>query len=293
MSNQSEIKRTFNERLMSIDRRWIFLVLTIFVVTPLILGFQVKPVVSDEVQSIYDFVENLKEGQNLVVAIDYDPNAQAELHPMAFAIMEQVLAKKVKLITLTLSQNGAGMAEGAVRAVVDSVKMYHGFTPEYGVDYVFLGYRPYYALVILGMGQNFRIPFPQDYYNHPLDSLPIMKRVQNYDQVEGVIDITGSNVADAWIANGNGRYGVKLALGLTGVSAADYYPFYQSKQILGLMGGMKGAAEYEFLAKNPGRAMEAMGVQTFAHIVIIGFILVGNVGFFLDKRQKDRRRRDA
>lgn len=293
MSNGTETKQTFNQRLMSIDRRWIFLVLTIFVVVPLVLGFQVKPVVSDEVQAIYDFVESLEAGDNLVVAIDYDPNALAELHPMAFAVMEQALAKRIKLITLTLSQNGAGMAESAVRSVVDSVKMYRGYTPEYGVDYCFLGYRPYYALVILGMGQNFRIPFPQDYYNHPLDSLPMMRMIQNYDQVKGVIDITGSNVADAWIANGNGRYGVKLALGLTGVSAADYYPFYQSKQIIGLMGGMKGAAEYEFLAKNPGPAMEAMGVQTFAHLVIVGFIVIGNVGFFLDKRQRDRRRRDA
>lgn len=293
MTNETQNNITFNQRLMSIDRRWVFLILAIFVVLPLIFGFQVKPIVSDEVKAVYDFVESLQPGQNLLVAIDYDPNALAELHPMAFAIMEQALAKKLKLVTLTLSQNGAGMAESAVKSVVDSVTTYHGFTPQYGTDYVFLGYRPYYALVILGMGQNFRIPFPQDYYNTPLDSLPLMKGIQNYDQIAGVIDITGSNVADAWIANGNGRYGVKVALGLTGVSASDYYPFYQSRQILGLMGGMKGAAEYEFLAKNPGPAMEAMGVQTFAHLVIIGFIIIGNIGFFLDKREKDKVRRSV
>lgn len=292
MTNGTDKKLTFNERLMSIDRRWVFLVLAIFVVVPLIVGFSVKPVVSDEVRAIYDFVESLQPGQNLLVAIDYDPNALAELHPMAFAIMEQALAKRLKLITLTLSQNGAGMAEQAVKSVVDSVKMYHNYTPVYGQDYVFLGYRPYFALVILGMGQNFRIPFPQDYYNNPLDSLPLMAQVQNYDQVEGVIDITGSNVADAWIAYGNGRYGVKVALGLTGVSASDYYPFYQSKQIIGLMGGMKGAAEYEYLCNNPGPAIEAMGVQTFAHIVIIGFIVIGNIGYFLDKREKARRKKE-
>lgn len=292
MTNETDKKLTFNERLMSIDRRWVFLVLAIFVVVPLILGFSVKPVVSDEVRAIYDFVETLEPGQNLLVAIDYDPNALAELHPMAFAIMEQALAKRLKLVTLTLSQNGAGMAEQAVKAVVDSVKMYHGYTPEYGKDYVFLGYRPYFALVILGMGQNFRIPFPKDYYSTPLDSMPIMAKIQNYDQIAGVIDITGSNVADAWIAYGNGRYGVKVALGLTGVSASDYYPFYQSKQIIGLMGGMKGAAEYEFLCKNPGPATEAMGVQTFAHIVIIGFIVIGNIGYFLDKREKAKRKKE-
>lgn len=291
--NLEQKPKTFNQKLMSLDRRWVFLVLAIFVVVPLIAGVKVPPTVSKEVRDIYNFVESIEPGQNLVISIDYDPNALAELHPMTYAVLEQALSKKIKVITLTLSQNGAGMAEQAVRDIVDSVEVYHGFRPEYGKDYVFLGYRPYFALVILGMGQNFRIPYPEDYYNNPLDSLPMMQRVQNYDQVAGVIEITGSNVADAWIAYGNGRYGVKVALGLTGVSASDYYPFYQSEQIVGLMGGMKGAAEYEILTKNPGPALEAMGVQTFAHIVIIVFIIIGNIGFFLDKRQQGLDRKEA
>ncbi len=288
-----EVKRqgpkNFNEKLMSMDRRWVFLVLGVVVIAALLTGIKAPLSITQEVRDVYNFVEGLKEGDNLLVAIDYDPNAKAELHPMAYAILEQAMAKKLKVITLTLSQNGAGMAEQVVRDVVDSVSTYHGFSPEYGKDYVFLGYRPYYALVILGMGQNFRIPYPTDYYTTPLDSLPMMRRIQNYNQVTGVIDITGSNVADAWVANANGRYGVKVALGLTGVSAADYYPFYQSKQIFGLMGGMKGAAEYEKLTDNPGLAMEAMGVQTYAHLVIIAFILIGNIGFFLDKRARKQR----
>ena len=281
--------RTFNEKLMSMDRRWVFLVLGIVVIAALLTGIKAPLSITQEVREVYNFVEDLQPGDNLLVAIDYDPNAKAELHPMAYAILEQALAKKLKVITLTLSQNGAGMAEQVVRDVIDSVATYHGFRPEYGKDYVFLGYRPYYALVILGMGQNFRIPYPTDYYTTPLDSLPMMQRIQNYNQVKGVIDITGSNVADAWVANANGRYGVKVALGLTGVSAADYYPFYQSKQIFGLMGGMKGAAEYEKLTNNPGLATEAMGVQTYAHLVIIAFIIIGNLGYFLDKRARRQR----
>jgi hypothetical protein len=283
--------KTFSEMLMSMDRRWVFLVLGIVTVGALLSKFTIKQSVTPEVRDIYNFVENLKPSDNLLVAIDYDPNAKAELHPMAYAILEQAMARKIHVITLTLSQNGAGLADQAVRDVVDSVATYDGFRPEYGKDYVFLGYRPYYALVILGMGQNFRIPFPKDYFGNVLDSLPMMKRVQNYDQIAGVIDITGSNVADAWIANANGRYGVKVALGLTGVSGADYYPYFQSRQIFGLMVGMKGAAEYETLTHNPGPAMEAMGVQTFAHIVIILFILIGNVGYFLDRRAQNKRAR--
>lgn len=285
---------TLYERLLGLDRRWVFLVLAIFVVAPLFLDITPPMAVSREVREVFDYVESLEAGDYIVMGFDYDPNALAELEPMAYAILEQCFAKHIKVIALTLSQNGAGLAEQTIINVVDSTIAYHDIEPVYGEDYVFLGYRPYYAIVILSMGRNYRIPFPQDYYNNPLDSIPMMVGINNYDDVKCVIDFTGSNVADAWVAYGNGAYGVKLAMGMTGVQAADYYPYYQSGQLFGIMGGMKGAAEYEHLAAsegplaNTGPAVEAMKVQIFAHLVIIGFIILGNVGFFLDKRAKKK-----
>ena len=42
--------------------------------------------------------------------------------------------------------------------------------------------------------------------------------------------------------------------------ATDYYPYLQAGRIFGLMGGLKGAAEYEILAENPGPAVQGMAV---------------------------------
>ncbi len=277
---------TLYERLLALDRRWIFSVLALVILVALFVPLNIPSSPATEVRVIYDEIESLQKGDYILVAMDYDPNAMAELHPMSYAILEQAFAKQLKVITLTLSQNGAGMVDEAVRGVADSTKMYHGIEPKYGEDYVFLGYRPYYALVILSMGQNFRVNFPADYFNTPLDSIPLMKGIQNYDDVKCVVSISGGNVADAWVANANGRYGVKVALGTTGVMAADYYPYYQSEQIFGIIGGMKGAAEYETLVRNPGPATEAMKIQVFAHIVIILFIVLGNLGYWMDRRAK-------
>jgi hypothetical protein len=54
------------------------------------------------------------------------------------------------------------------------------------------------------------------------------------------------------------------------------------------MAGMLGAAQYEKLADNPGKAIIAMKVQLFAHFLIIFFIIIGNVGFFMDRFKKKR-----
>lgn len=287
------------DRMMSLDRRWIFLLLAIVCVITYVIPFQVPILVEPEVKRIYDFIDDLPPGDIVMIAIDYDPNNLAELHPMAYAIMEHAWRKKLRLIITALSQNGPGMADQAIRDLADSLKqdrVYNGVEFKgrdivNGVDYTFLGYKPYYALVILGMGQNFRLPFPNDYYGTPLDDIPMMKGVINYDQVACVIDISGGNITDAWISYGQARFNFPLALGLTGVMTAQYYPYLGSGQVFGIMGGLLGAAEYEQLADNPGLAKDGMRVQLYAHMVIIVFILMGNVGFLMERRRQKREAR--
>ncbi len=275
----------FFERLSLLDRRWVYLILAAVVVITVLIEFDTPIRVNPEVRSIYDFMEEQQPGSYIHLAIDYDPGSLAEMHPMTYVIMEQALAKGLKVIMTALSPNGPGMAEQAMLEIMDSVKLHTGKEVIYGEDIVFLGYKPYPGIVILAMGQNYRLPFPGDYYNTSLDSIPMMEGIINYDNVEGVILITGTSGVDFWISYANGRYNVPLAVGLTGVMAADYYPYLKSGQIFGLMGGMLGAAEYEKLAGRPGRAMEAMRVQVWTHMVIILFILIGNIGYFISRRR--------
>ena len=281
------------DKMMRLDRRWVFLFLVIVCVITYTVPFTIPIFPEPEVKSIYNFLDSLPEGDIVLIAIDYDPNNLAELHPMTYAVVEHLWRKKVKVIFTSLSQNGPGMADQAIRDISDSLavtKTYNGV--EYpgreivnGVDYCFLGYKPYYALIILGMGQDFRLHFPNDYYGTPLDDLPMMKGVINYDQVDCVVDLSGGNITDAWIAYGQGRFNFPLMLGLTGVMTAQYYPFLGSGQVKGIMGGLLGAAQYEELADNPGRAKDGMRIQLFAHYVIILFIILGNFGYFMTRRK--------
>ena len=56
--------------------------------------------------------------------------------------------------------------------------------------------------------------------------------------------------------------------------------------MVGLLGGMKGGAEYEKLLDRPDWATRGMGAQSLVHLVIIGFIVLGNIGYFLTPRKK-------
>ncbi len=290
-------KKNIFDKMMTLDRRWVFLFLIVVCVATYAADFSIPINTEQETESIFNFLDSLPPDDIVLIAIDYDPNNLAELHPMTYAVVEHLWRKKVKVIFTSLSQLGPAMADQAIRDISDSLKIdktynYNGVEHNFkgreivnGVDYTFLGYKPYYALIILGMGQDFRLNFPNDYYGTPLDDLPMMQGVINYDQVACVVDLSGGNITDAWISYGQGRFNFPLMLGLTGVMTAQYYPFLGSGQVSGIMGGLLGAAQYEELADNPGRAKDGMRVQLFAHYVIILFIVLGNIGYFMSRRK--------
>lgn len=285
------------DRMMSLDRRWVFLSLAIVCVVTYLWDFSVPITVSNEVKSIYDRFDSLQEGDLIYMSVDYDPNALAELHPTTYALAEMCFRKKIKVIFGTLSNLGQGMVDQAIKDITDSVShdatyngvFFKGREIVNGIDYVFLGYKPYPAMVIQAMGLDFRVPFPTDFYGTPLDSIPIMKRVKNFDQCKLVINLAAGNVAEMWITYGHGNYGVPLALAVTGVMGADMYPYLGSGQIFGLAAGLLGSAQIEKLCDNPGRAIDGMRIQLFAHILIIFFIVLGNVGFLATRNRNKMR----
>lgn len=268
------------EKVMKIDRRWVYLAIGLAVIIPAIWSFDVPVTVSPEVKRIYDFVNNMKAGEYLFVCVDYDPSSMAELNPMTVAIVNQAFTKDIKIVFVTLSQFGPGLVEQITSELAGKHNKIRG------QDYVFLGYRPYPAIVILAMGVDFRVPFPQDYYGTPLDSLPVMNGIKNFEDVKGVIEITSGNTADFWLIYGNGRYGFPLAIGITGVMSANYYQYLSSNQLFGIIPGVKGAAEYEELVGYPGAGKAQMAYQVIAHSVILLFIIISNIAFFATRKRK-------
>jgi hypothetical protein len=275
-------ERRWYDRLLVVDRRWIYLILALAVILPAIVPFDVSTGISTEVRRVYGFVDDLKPGEVVHIAIDYDPSTLAELHPMTEAILRQAFNRGARLIFTTLSQFGPAMAEEMITRVAAETGK------KRGVDYTFLGYKPYPGITILAMGSNYRVPFPTDYYGTPVDSIPMMRDIHNFRNVKGVIALAGGNVADFWIQYGNAKYGVPLGLGVTGVMASDYYPYLQSGQIFGLIPGMKGAAEYELLAKRQGQGSRGMPYQMTTHLVILVFMVITNIAYLAQRAARKR-----
>jgi hypothetical protein len=270
----------FYDRMMSIDRRIIFLSVALAVAIPLLrpLGFPVQ--VSEEVKRFHRELEPLDEGDIILLSFDYEGDVMAELNPMSEAVLKHIFPKGVRVVALTTYAGGTGIAETILNEAAEE----YGKT--YGEDYVFLGYNPDWSGTILRLGESFAGTYPTDQYGKPVGEIPLMQDVQNYDDIEMVVSIAGSALSEYWAIWAGGRYGVKVISGNTAIQAILIYPYYHAGQICGFLGGLKGAAEYERLIKRPGMGIRGMDAQSITHALMLVFILIGNMGYFLMRRAR-------
>jgi len=275
----------FFVRLSKIDRRYIFLLVAVSVIVPLLFPFHYPTRVTRHTQAVFDIVDQIPPVSNpILISFEYGPSTMPECHPMAYAILRHAFSRRVRVIGITLSADATGLGEQALSDVARE------YGREYGKDYVYLGYKPGVSAVMLSIGEDIKKTFPRDFYGQPTSGIPMLTEVHNYSQIPLVIPLTGSQTATSWLIYAGARYHARVADGVTAVMASELYAFLQTKQLSGLLAGLKGAAEYEHLVqqagytKNEGKATRGMDALSTMHLVIITFIILGNIGFFLSRR---------
>lgn len=269
------------------DRRYIFLVIFVIVLFPLLVPLRLPIRVSKEVMGAYSAIDKIPPGSKIYFACDYDPGSMPELHPMTIAILNHLFAHDVKVIGGCLWPGAAPLLEDAFNKV--AVQKYG---KKYGVDFVNLGYKEGREVVMVSLGRSIPATFPDDYYGTPVSKLPVMDGVHSLSDLTMIVNISaGYPGTKEWVQQVQSRYHMMIASGCTAVSAPEYYPYYQSGQLVGLLGGLAGAAEYEKLVGVAGTATRGMDAQSLGHLAIIVFIVLGNVFYlYLKKKGKITRR---
>lgn len=274
---------TLAERMLRIDRRIIFLLIGLCALLPLLYPVGLAINVSPEVRGVYDYLNSLPEGSVFLLSLDFDPASKPELYPQAVALLRHAFKKNLKVITMTLWVSGAGMADEVINRVAREMGKVNG------KDFVFLGWSPGVGSLIITMGQDLYKAFPTDYYGQPTKELPVLQGVQTLRDVNYVVSLAaGTAGIETWYVFGKDKYKFELGGGCTGVIAPGLYPLLRSGQINGLIGGLRGAAEYEVLIGQKGRAVAGMDAQSATHFAIIGLVILCNV-FYLLLRMSGRR----
>ncbi len=270
--------------LKKLDRRWIFLAVALLVVIPLAVGIRIAPVApSPRARGFYDAIEKVPRGSTVLLAGDYDPSTVAENYPMHLAAARHLMSRDIKIIGLALYPGGPPLTDQVLRLAAAE------YGKKDGTDYVNLGYKAGNELVMSQMGSSIPRTFPVDRRGVPIDQIPVMRGIQNYSSFPLLVSISaGYPGTKEWVQQVVSRYHLPMVAGVTAVSAPEYYPYLQTGQLRGLLGGMAGGAEYEVLVKHPALATRGMDAQSLAHIFIALMIILGNLAFLGEDRSRRR-----
>ncbi len=275
------------KKLLMVDRRIIFLLVFLGALIPILFPIGLAARVSPPVQAIFDKIESLEEGDAIMLSFDYGPSDGPELDPMANSILRHCKTKGVRVLGLSLFPLG-----GVEMAIARFIELSEETGAVPGVDFVNLGYKDGGQAPMKLLGESLAAVFPSDAEGTPIDRIVAAQGVRNYNDMELVVSLATSVLGEWWINLVNAQFGIDVAVGSTAVSAPKYYAYVEAGQAIGVMGGMKGASEYEELvARNYPQlrdlsrtATVGMDVQSIVHLIIIFFILFGNVMFLITRR---------
>ena len=283
--------RDFFIKLSKIDRKYIYLIILIGLIIPLVFPPNFPQKMSPQVKRVFEFIDTLPKGSYVILSADYDPSVAPEVHPMYKAVVKHCILRGIIPIGMTLGVQGAGLA---VEAFTEAERV---LGARRDTDYVFLGYQAGGAVVILGLGEDIKGVYKTDYFGTKTTEIYALKPVKNYKDIALVISFCGSSIPVTWAVYAYTKYGVKVAAAVTGVSAGDFYPYIQAGQFIGMLAGMKAAAEYEYavnqilkernIREKPSTdAIRMMDANSIGQLLIILFIIIGNIGYFLSRRRK-------
>jgi hypothetical protein len=272
------------ERLDRIPRHVFYtLLLGLMIVSLLVpLGLPIK--VGAATRKFYDIVDAVPNDGVVVFDISFSPGADPELGPQFTAILHHVFSKPVRVLFTVFVQDGQMM----LQIYLDRLKP-ETYGKVYGKDWVNFGYRAggISAMAELAKDMTF---FKTDYKGTPLSELAVMKGVKDYRDVSLIITVTtasgGLSSPEDWVQQWATPYKTPLLVAMLKMMIPNTLPYFEAGQVKAYMGGTDQAAEYELLVERPGKGLAYTDALTNVHLLVIAFVILGNVGYLVRQRRK-------
>lgn len=228
----------------------------------------------------FEIIDNLPNGSVVVLAADLSLGTWVRMGPLTIAVMKHVVNRDLKFFVFTQTVEGQMLIYKIMAGVDTSKKVY-------GVDYALFGYVPGQQAGIASIAANVHETLKADLYNTPISKLRVMDDVKTAADFDLLLVTVDSTIFTYYVNQMISPYNLH-ALALTGESYLPQVANYMASGLFdGYVWGLRGAADYEFLSKNPGPAIKTMDIQSILHMTLISFILIGNVNYFW-KRGKEK-----
>ncbi|HDJ21762.1 MAG: hypothetical protein DRI93_06125 [Aquificota bacterium] len=272
------------EKLTAVPREVVMTLVVLAMIIPAIRPLGLPILTGDMSRAWYNTVEQLPEGSVVLFDIGYGSGGYPSLGPGNIAAFHQMFEKNLKLVIMATALEGTMMYP----LIMEEVKPEENYGAVYGEDYVFLGYIAGEQTAMAGVLGDLKSLVSTDYQGTPISQLPLLENINGADDFALVAYLTtAGGVAEGWVYQAYSQYNKPLLGGCLSMMTTSIKPYYDSGQLLGLMDGIKGAADLEFLTGHPGDAIVSSDILSFTQTLVLVFIAIGNISFWMTRKTKE------
>ena len=281
----------FLAQLDSMPRRTIYIFLFIAAGLPFIVPIRLPLYIWKETRSAFSITLNHPPDKVVAICSNWVAGSQGENWPQYEAIVAQCMVSHTPFIVFAIDADP--MAPQMAETI--NLRQAKRYGRVYGRDWVNLGLTRGAPLTMGAIGRGVRNVFQTDFRQTPtLDfhKLPLMQHVRDVRDFSCLWVIDYQPSLD-WVVFLDPSSRCPVLFACAGMVSSGYYPYISSGQLKGMMVGTRGAAEYENLLREKFgkkyndaemRGQKLMVPLAFGHLVIIFFIIAGNVGMIARRK---------
>ncbi len=257
--------------------RWVIAFVLFAILTPvLFIGTQFfsMPVGTPrEVEGAIQLMQSIPEGAPVLVAFDYEPARSGEMEVAAAPIFS--LLRNPRLTFISTNETGGILAERFISGPLAGIGSDGGSQP------LNLGYLPGGQMGIRAFSQNPSVAAPFDVSLAPAWNSPQLQGITSLSQFAAFIIVTdNANSARAWIEQTSVARGtIPLVVVSSAQAAPMIQPYYESRQVGGLVSGLYGGAVVDQTKGDAavGTARRYWDAYSIGMLIAMIFILGGGL----------------
>ncbi|MEM3985386.1 MAG: hypothetical protein QXR39_01155 [Candidatus Methanomethylicia archaeon] len=273
--------KSFIDILEEVPREVLYTIVLIAMIIPLLRPLGLPVPVSAPVMEWYNAIEAIPPGSYILVS-HCSLGAFPAFESMQVATLHHLFSKPIKLVFFSIDATGLIVYDMLMSKVDPKI---YGKT--YGVDYFHIGYIAGGETAMKALADDFKAAVPSDYKGTPLSQIPMAANINNIRDFYMVICFTSAGETSiGWIRQWvTMRPEVKYLCCVLDMMLPTMRPYYEAKQITALVGSAPGG-EYEFLIGKPGSGIKKADAFSGAHLVILVFIILGNIAHLAKRMRK-------
>ena len=270
------------QKMTAIPREVIMALVLVAIIVPAMNPLGLPLMVGSMSEAWYDTIDSLPADSVILFDIGYGSGGYPSLGPGNIAAFHQMFEKDLKIVIMATSLEGTLMYP----LIMDSVLPEQNYGAVYGEDYVFIGYIAGGQTAMAGVLGDLQSLVTNDYQGNAISTFSLMDNVGGADDFALVAYVTtAGETAEGWVYQASSQYNVVVLGGCLSMMTTSIKPYYDSGQIAGIMDGIKGAADLEFLTGHAGDAIVSSDILTFTQSLVLIFIIVGNVSWYMTKKE--------